>query len=38
MPTCKNKKEREDNIKIELRKIGYEDTRWMELAQDHIQW
>jgi hypothetical protein len=27
----------EDNIKKYLRDIGYEDGRWMELAQDRVQ-
>jgi hypothetical protein len=27
-----------DTIKICLRDTGYEDGRWMELAQDHVQW
>jgi hypothetical protein len=24
-----------DNMKMDLRKRGYEDGRWMELSQDH---
>jgi hypothetical protein len=28
----------ENDIKMELRKTCYEDGRWMELAQDHVQW
>jgi hypothetical protein len=24
--------------KMDLREIGYEDGRWMELVQDHVQW
>jgi uncharacterized protein with HEPN domain len=27
-----------DNIKMDLREIGCEDGRWMELAQDRVQW
>ena len=23
---------------MDLREIGYEDGRWMELAQDRVQW
>jgi hypothetical protein len=29
---------REDNISIDLREVGCEDGRWMELAQDCVQW
>jgi hypothetical protein len=28
----------EDNIKRDLREIGYEDGRWMELVQDQVRW
>jgi hypothetical protein len=28
----------QDNIKMEHRKISSEDGRWMELAQDRVQW
>jgi hypothetical protein len=28
----------ENNIKMYLREIGYDDGRWMKLAQDHVQW
>jgi hypothetical protein len=28
----------EDNIKVDLKHIDFEDQRWMELAQDRIQW
>jgi hypothetical protein len=28
----------EDNIKLDLREIGCEDRRWIELAQDYVQW
>jgi len=27
-----------DNIKMDLMEVRYEDWRWMELAQDHVQW
>jgi hypothetical protein len=27
-----------DNIKMDLNEIGFEDGRWMKLAQDHVQW
>jgi hypothetical protein len=26
------------NIKMDLREIGSEDERWMELTQDCVQW
>ena len=29
---------RELITKMDLREIGCEDGRWMELAQDHVQW
>jgi hypothetical protein len=28
----------ECNIKMYLREIYFEDGRWMELAQDRVQW
>jgi hypothetical protein len=28
----------EGNNKIDLRETGYEDGRWMELAQNCVQW
>jgi hypothetical protein len=28
----------EDNIKMEVKEMGCEVERWMELAQDHVQW
>jgi hypothetical protein len=28
----------EDNIRIDLRKIGWDDVDWMHLAQDRFQW
>jgi hypothetical protein len=27
-----------DNYKVELKKVGCDDGRWMELAQDRVQW
>jgi hypothetical protein len=27
-----------DNIKMDLREIGWEDMDWIELAQDRDQW
>jgi hypothetical protein len=32
------KKRREGNIKMDLRETGCENGRWMELAQDRVQW
>jgi hypothetical protein len=37
-PLGRLRKKWEDNIKTDLREIGSEDGRWMELAQDHVQW
>jgi hypothetical protein len=28
----------EDNIKMDLRKIGIDGANWIELAQDRVQW
>jgi hypothetical protein len=28
----------EDNIKMDLREIGWESMEWMHLAQDRDQW
>jgi hypothetical protein len=28
----------EDNIKLDLREIGVDATKWIRLAQDRIQW
>jgi hypothetical protein len=39
--TCKTaawKTRWEENITTDLREIGCEDGRWMELAQDRVQW
>jgi hypothetical protein len=33
----RSKKKSEDN-EIDQRDIGYENGRWMELAQDRVQW
>jgi hypothetical protein len=33
-PTCKW----EDDIRMDLREIGQEDVKWMQLAQDSDQW
>jgi hypothetical protein len=31
-----SRKKREDNTKMDLRKIGCEDRMWIELAQDSV--
>jgi len=28
----------EDDIKIDLKEIGYDDMDWSQLAQDRVQW
>jgi hypothetical protein len=28
----------EDNIKLDLRKIGMNEPNWIRLAQDRVQW
>ena len=28
----------EDNIKMDLQKVGFEDMDWIELAQDRDRW
>jgi hypothetical protein len=28
----------EYNVKMDLGELGYEDGRWIEVAQDHAQW
>ncbi|KAJ4428371.1 hypothetical protein ANN_24390 [Periplaneta americana] len=28
----------EDNIKMDLREVGYDDREWINLAQDRVQW
>jgi hypothetical protein len=33
-----SKEQEEDNMNVGLRKTGCEDGRWMELAQDRVQW
>jgi hypothetical protein len=33
-PTCRW----EDNIKIDLKEIGWEDVEWINLSQDRDQW
>jgi hypothetical protein len=28
----------EDNIKLDLREIGFDGANWIQLAQDRVQW
>jgi hypothetical protein len=28
----------EDNTELDVTKLGFEEERWIELAQDHVQW
>jgi len=28
----------EDNIKMDLREIGIDGVKWMQLARDRVQW
>jgi hypothetical protein len=28
----------QDNIKLDLREIGFDGTNWIRLAQDRVQW
>jgi hypothetical protein len=42
-PECKRPMRRprlmwEDNIKIDLREIGFDGANWIQLTQDRIQW
>jgi hypothetical protein len=30
--------EENGKVTLSLRKMGCEDGRWMELAEDHVQW
>jgi hypothetical protein len=33
-PRCR----RENNIKLDLREIGIDGMKWIQLAQDRVQW
>jgi hypothetical protein len=37
-PLGRPRSRREDNIRIDLREIGWEGADWMHLAQDKYQW
>ncbi|KAJ4446541.1 hypothetical protein ANN_13237 [Periplaneta americana] len=34
----KPRRRREDNIKMDLREVGYDDREWINLAQDRDRW
>jgi hypothetical protein len=31
-------KKQDDDFKMDVRKVGCDDGRWIELAQDRVQW
>jgi hypothetical protein len=37
-PLRRSRRRRVDNIKIDLREIGWDGRDWIELAQDRDQW
>jgi len=37
-PLWKPKDSCRDNIKMGLKEIGYEDVKWIHVAQDMVQW
>jgi hypothetical protein len=37
-PLGRPKRRWEDNIKLDLRKIGIDGANWIQLAQDRVQW
>jgi ribosome biogenesis protein Nip4 len=37
-PLERPRRRREDNIKMDLRKIGFVDVDWIHLAQDRDRW
>jgi hypothetical protein len=37
-PLGKPRRSREDNIKMDLREIGWDGMDWIDLAQDRDQW
>jgi len=34
----KTRRRWQDNIKFDVRKVSYEDGKWMELAQNCVRW
>jgi hypothetical protein len=37
-PLGRHRRRWEDNIKMDLREIGIDETNWIQLAQDRVQW
>jgi hypothetical protein len=37
-PLGRRRRSWEDNIKMDLRKIGIDGENWIQLAQDRVQW
>jgi hypothetical protein len=37
-PLGRPRRKWEDNIKLDLRGIGIDETNWIQLAQDRVQW
>jgi hypothetical protein len=37
-PLRRPRRRLEDNIKLDLRKIGIDGAKWIQLDQDRIQW
>jgi hypothetical protein len=37
-PLGRPRRRREDNIKMDIREVGWEDMNWIELAQDTDRW
>jgi hypothetical protein len=37
-PKARPRRRWEDNIKMDLREIGTDGAKWIQLAQDRVQW
>jgi hypothetical protein len=37
-PLGRHRRRWEDNIKMDLREIGFDEANWIQLAQDRAQW
>jgi hypothetical protein len=37
-PLGRSRKRWEDNVKMDLREVGCEDGKWIELALDRVRW
>jgi hypothetical protein len=37
-PLGRSRRRWEDNIKTDLRELGWDDTDWIDVAQDRDQW